>query len=616
MSFLAPLGLLLGLLTLPLLGLYFLKIRRKRVTVPSILLWEELVKAERMARPFDRFRQNLLLWLQLLLLLLVVLAFARPAVNAAVGPSRSLVLVVDTSASMGATDVRPNRLAVAVDEALATVSGMGPADEATVVVAGPRTEVAVPFTRETGRLRDGLNGLAPSQARSDLRDGMQLALSLARSRPGVEVLVYSDGGQTSLADLPAGDTPVHWVKVGRNSGNTGILAVDLRTSPSSELERQAFVTVQRFGGDPVEATVQVFLNEKLVGLRNATAGDKPISMVFDLPPGTAGQLRVELDADDDHLETDDTAWAVVQPVRKRRILLVGGDALTRKVLGSDPRVDLKSVRARALTRDELENADAVFVTEPVAEDLTGFNVAWLGSDTGGPASLGGTVRTPEVLGWRRTHPLMRFVAWDGVLVAQSHAVADAANLTPLVDSTGGPLVLAGERSGGRVMQLAFDPLKTDLPLRVAWPVLVLNAVGWLTEDSAGIDHGNVVSTGAPWIRRVDSDVSLADIRVQAPGDTDVPVSLADSLLRVQDTTRTGVYDVRIQGHRVRFAANLQAPEESDLTPAPSLDLGAAEQGGVARASVAGQHELWRYLLLFGLAVLAVEWLAWTRRRSA
>ena len=105
MSLLAPLGLLLGLLAIPLLGLYFLKIRRRRVTVPSLLLWEELVRAERLARPFDRFRRNILLWLQLLLLLLVTLAFARPAIFGTGSTGRSVVLVIDTSASMAATDV-------------------------------------------------------------------------------------------------------------------------------------------------------------------------------------------------------------------------------------------------------------------------------------------------------------------------------------------------------------------------------------------------------------------------------------------------------------------------------------------------------------------------------
>jgi Ca-activated chloride channel homolog len=617
MSLLAPFGLLLGLLALPLLGLYFLKIRRRKVTVPSLLLWEELVRSEQMARPFDRFRRNLLLLLQLLILALVVLAFARPALDVGLSTARNVVLVVDTSASMAATDVRPTRLGGAVDEALATVSRLGPADEATLVVAGPDTRVAVPFTRERPRLREALSALAPTSAEGSLREGMELALSLARARPGVEIHVFSDGGHGTLADLPAGETPVRYQRIGREAGNAGILALDLRAAPGQELDRQAFVTVQRFGGRAAAATVQVFLGDELVGLRNVTLGDRPTSLVFDIPSGASGVVRVRLDAEDDHLDLDDEATAVLTPVRKRRVVLVGGDRLTRKVLDADPRVELQTVRGRALTPEQVARADALFLSEPVTTDVVGVPTAYLHPEAGGPARLGPPSDRPDVLGWRRTHPLMRFIAWEGVRVGEARTVGDAGGLSGLVDSTSGPLVLAGERQGARVVQLAFDPLKTDLPLRVAWPVLLLNTVGWLTAaESTGQDQ--VVRAGQPWTLRVPEDLDPDSLVIEAPDGTRPKAQVAGRLLRVQDTTTLGVYRVRAGEQRARFAVALLSPGESDLTPAQALDLGeAARAGQVAQAAATpgGPRELWRYLLLFGLVVLAVEWLVWTRRKA-
>ncbi|MFK7928990.1 MAG: VWA domain-containing protein [Myxococcota bacterium] len=618
MSLLAPFGLLLGLLSLPLLGLYFLKIRRKKVTVPSLLLWEELAKAERLAKPFDKFRRNLLLLLQLLILLLIVLAFARPALFGAGGNQRSMVLVLDTSASMAATDVSPSRLARAAERASAELNSLGPSDEATIVVAGPSTQVAVPFTRDKAALRAALGELKPAEARSHLREGVQLALALARSRPGVEVVVFSDGGHSSLADLPTGETPVGYRRVGTDSGNAGILALDLRASPSSELDRQIFVTVQRFHPTPADATIQVFLNDKLVGLRNAELGAKAESMVFDLPSGASGELRVSLDAKDDYLALDDTAWALVEPVRKRRITLVGGDRLTAKVLASDPRVDLVRRSASALTQTDIDRTDALFLTERVTLDLSSVDVAYLHPDAGGPTTFGGSSPRPSVLGWRRTHPLMRFVTMEGLAIKRTRTIDDNGGLMPIVDSTGGPLVLAGERSGARIVQLAFNPLETDLPLRVAWPVLVLNSVGWLTEQRAGIEHGHVVSAGDPWLRRVDDDVVPEQVTVTGPDGFEPRFGVADRLLRVQDTTRLGLYEVEVAGKRSRFAVNLQAPEESDLLPAQNLDVGVAAQASGAKVAAigGGPTELWRYLLIFGLLILVVEWWVWNQRRHA
>jgi len=617
MSLLAPLGLLLGLLALPLLGLYFLKIRRRKVTVPSLLLWEELVRAERLARPFDKFRRNILLWLQLLLLLLVTLAFARPAIFGTGSAGRSVVMVLDTSASMAATDERPTRLGRAVRMARAELDSLGPSDEATIVLAGPRAEVVAPFSRDLPALRGALDQVQVAGSRAHLREGVQLALSLARSRPDSEVLIYSDGGHGSLADLPVGEIPVAWRKVGSDAGNAGILAVDLRASPSSELDRQLFVTVQRFGAGTAEATVQVFLKDQLVGLRNATLEDKAESLVFEIPGATAGELRVELDADDDHLPLDDRAFAIVEPVRKRRVGLVGGDRLTARVLSKDPRVDLERIRPDDLTREALDDLDAVVLSEPVSVDLTGVSVAYLRPQAGGPATLGQGIERPEVLGWRRTHPLLRFVTLEGVVISEAFTVEDQGGLAPVADSTAGPLILAGERGSARVVQVAFDPLRTDLPLRVAWPVLVLNTVGWLTERRAGVEHGHVVSAGDPWLRRVPDDVQADQVQVTGPDDFAPRSSLSDRLLRVQDTTRLGIYKVKYGDGRARFAVNLQAAEESDLIPPTSLDVGSAARAGAQprAATVGGPTEIWRYILLFGLIVLGVEWWVWSRRKA-
>jgi len=611
-SLLAPLGLLAGLLALPILALYFLRVRRQKVVVPSILLWQDLARSERLASPFDRFRSRLPLWLQLLLLALLALALARPSVQLGWGGGDAVVLIVDVSASMAATDGAPTRLAQAVQRAERTLGALPAGAESTLVVAGPRTEVLVPFTQEPGRVRAALRQLAPTEARGSLREGMQLGLALARSRPGVVVHVFSDGGGGSLADLPQGDTPVVYHRVGARSGNAGIVALDLRASPSSELQRQVFVTVQRFG-PPVEGTVQVFLADQLVGLRSARLADAPVSLVFDLPAAASGLLRAELRADDDHLPTDDRAWAIVEPIRKRRVLAVGTDALTTRALAADPRVALVRRRAAELTESTLDAADAIFVAEPVSLDLQGRAVAWLGPRAGGPATLGAPAPRPSVLSWQRTHPILRLVALGTVQIQDLPAVVDPAGMAPLVTTTTGPLLLAGERSGARIAQLIVDPLRTDLPLRVAWPVLLLNTVGWLTEGRGGVDHGHVAQAGSPLIVRVGADPPA--ITVVGPDGSEPGHGVSEGLLRVRDTVRLGVYEIRVGPRRHRFAVNLQAPSESDLTPRDHLDLGeGADPQGVAQASVAG-FEIWRWLAICALLVLVVEWVVWARRRA-
>ena len=615
MTFIAPLGLALSALALPLLALYFVKLRRKRVKVPSILLWEQFKRSQQLATPFQRFRKHLLLLLQLLLLALLVLAFARPYLEANVAVNRTVVIVLDTSASMGATDVAPSRMGAALEEAERIVTALGATDEVMIVLAGSRTEVKVPFTRELPKVFQALGEIKATEAEGSLRDGLQLALSLSQARPGVEVFVLSDGSGEELADLPSEAARIHYTPIGSSANNTGIIAVDLRRSPVSDLDRELFVTVQSFGSAPTEGTVEIYVDGELAGLRTEPLpADTPVSMVFDLPASQNGDVRIELDAPNDNLPADDTAWLVAEPAAARSVVLVDGDRLTAKVLRADPRVELTLITASQLDAATLGGADCLLIGGAVPKGLEGLNVAVLRPTDGGVVAFGDEQKNPAVVGWRRTHPVLRFVALENITVASSRNVADAGGLSSIVDGDLGPLMLAGEVAGGRMLQLAFDPLKSDLPLRVAYPVLILNTVGWLTEGGAASGGKQTVMTGTPWLRRLPEGADPTSVRVTGPGGrVDAPV--ADGLLRVQDTSRIGIYRVKSGEVDTAFSANLLSPRESRIAPLSNLDLGSGETGSIA-ASVTGRREIWRPLVLFGLFVLMLEWIFWHRRRFA
>src|SRR5512138_3300708 len=115
MSLLAPGLLLLGLLAGPVLLLYMLKLRRRDTQVSSNLLWEQVLRDREANAPWQRLKRNLLLFLQLLILAAMVLALARPWVPSPTVAQGNVVVLLDASASMAATDVSPSRFAAAQD---------------------------------------------------------------------------------------------------------------------------------------------------------------------------------------------------------------------------------------------------------------------------------------------------------------------------------------------------------------------------------------------------------------------------------------------------------------------------------------------------------------------
>src|SRR5690606_22311173 len=80
--------------------LYLLKLKRRRVIMPSTLLWRRSVQDLIANSPFQKLRNNLLLWLQLLLLALLILAFGRPVMKLQDLGGMTVIFLIDHSASM------------------------------------------------------------------------------------------------------------------------------------------------------------------------------------------------------------------------------------------------------------------------------------------------------------------------------------------------------------------------------------------------------------------------------------------------------------------------------------------------------------------------------------
>lgn len=108
MSFQNPWGLLALLLVVPLILLYMLKQEYKDIRVSTTFLWQEVERQLRAAKPWQRLKTRLLLVLQILAIIIFALALARP-VYRSTDAGYHYVAVVDSSARMQATDIRPSR---------------------------------------------------------------------------------------------------------------------------------------------------------------------------------------------------------------------------------------------------------------------------------------------------------------------------------------------------------------------------------------------------------------------------------------------------------------------------------------------------------------------------
>src|SRR5580692_8867278 len=104
MSFANPAALAWALLLVPVVIFYILKIRLKRVPVSTVLFWQQIFDEKRPRSIWQRLRHLISLLVQLALVALLVAALAEPLFSWEAMSARRIVLVLDNSASMNATD--------------------------------------------------------------------------------------------------------------------------------------------------------------------------------------------------------------------------------------------------------------------------------------------------------------------------------------------------------------------------------------------------------------------------------------------------------------------------------------------------------------------------------
>jgi Ca-activated chloride channel family protein len=684
--FATPLA-LLGLLLIPaVVAMYLLKLRRDETVVPSTLLWTRLVADVEANAPWQRLRRSLLLLLQLLLVAILAILAARPFLERPAGLSGDVVLVIDTSASMAATDVSPNRLAAAKTAALDALRDLPTGGVVSVIAAERTARIVVNETKDLGRVRQALDRIEVTSSRGDLGDALELAGKLAARSLDAQVLVATDG---ALATPPTARIParIKVLPVGRERRNQAIVALAVRTAPSA-VTRTVFAGIANLDLEAASRRLEVWGDGSLLEVRDLFLDPQARSdVVIDDVPRDVGALELRLVAADasatgpaDQLAIDDHAWAVIPPDRTRLILVVGpGDAYLETALSYLPNVELYGVKAEeygpATERTDGRPWDLVIFEGNLPATLPRSPILAIAPPASSPlGDVTGTLRNPGIGSLEPDEPILRFVDLSTTHIAEAQKLALPEWARSVIPGPGGaPLLYAGSRAGLPTAVLAFEPRRSDLPLQVAFPVLIANLTGELLGGSSApteaVEPGTPVSltlpTGSDGLSVTAPDGSIVELvpgtadattvtyagtdqpgiyvatpRV-APGGSPAPSAGGGAAASARPSPRpsagasSGPTSSPAPGRPgapspgpddplgpIRFAVDLFDVNESTIAPgsvtgiealgvAPTAS-GAPDGGGAAPATTTTRDELWVPIVLLVLVALCVEWALYHR----
>jgi hypothetical protein len=601
--------------------LYILKLRRRPVPVPFSHIWQRILREKEATTLFARLKRlwSLLLQLALLALLLLALGDPRPAANALTG--RSVVVLVDASASMQATDVLPNRLEVARREVDKLIHGLGGPDRMLIAQMDAGLTPLSTMTGDVPALEAALGGLHPTDTRADLGRAFGFARDSLRGLGRPEIVLVSDGAlgnvKEQLAGIDLEGTDVRFVPVGRAGKNVAITGFSVRRYPLDKARYEVMLEVTNTNAEPVEAELDLVGDGQVVETtRLALKSKERLPRFYQDVSGASRTLEARLrlaDGRKDDLPADDRAYALMPERRRARVLVVtAGNTYLEAALLLDEYLEVNTVAPA-----EYPPAGSYDVTifDRVATPVTRTAGSTLYLDPpaeGGPVKRHRQIRDFGFDVWDKKSPLLRWMTMGDIQVAQGYTLAPEAGDRVVGASEQGPILVAGRREGRRFVALGFDPRESDLVLRVAWPLFVLNAINDFVEEDTG--YLSSYRTGEVWHIPTPGGATAATLRDPGGREHRIPIKEGHA---VYFGEQAGVYHLSVAGDstntQASFAANLVDPEESRIEPAQKLDLGGRPAPPPSGFTAGMRRELWIYFLLAAIVVSAIEWLTYHRR---
>ena len=622
MNFLSPTAFLLFGLAAPIVMLYILKLRRRREPVSTLLFWEQIFREKQTTSLFQKLKHLLSLLLQLLFLTLLVLALARPQFAFMTKSARQIILIIDHSASMNALDGTLSRLESAKQEALRMVDNLRFIDEMMVVSCHTQPIIHSPFTNHQKSLRGAVESIVPTDVKTDLQPALTVAHSVAQTKPNPEIIVFSDFHQipdTLLAQRESPDAQLSDAKVRLLSvnlgeeGNVGITQFRVRKSLVNAFDYQTLLTVVNASAEEKSFNVELYLNDAILDVRPYTlASGESKSELFTNFTMEGGRLKAVLDVED-ALSTDNVAYAALPKREQIPVLLVTPDnPFLENALAVDEKLDLTVVAPDQYDPGAVEYEVIIFdrYNPPTLGD--GNYMFIYPPKAGAIWQIGESLETPIITEWERDHPILRHVHLDNVQITEAYQVQVPATANVLVRSFEDPLLIVEESQNRRIVFVATDTLKSDLPLRIAFPLIIANTIQWFQGKSEIEEYH--LQTGEVLKKRIDEAAAIESVTIVGPTGESWEIPVEKGELLFDETSVVGFYELKIGEGEEVWAVNLTDVAESQIHAAEGVEDLLEEEEVVLGGAALLHYPPWIYLVLLAVLLSAVEWFLYQRRR--
>jgi len=609
MTLLSPLA-LVWLASLPVLvWLWRFSAARRRTVIPSLVPFEHLLR-----RPPTRRTHlilNLLFWLQAAALSLLALTLAEPILQGR--QPRTCLVILDTSASMGALTKGASAMERAKQACLARLSRRAPGERMFVVTTSPTEALTEePATEgspegrgmtETAELERIIRALEPADGSGSLAITRRIAQALLGTRPD-DTLVLTDEPEPSSRE-----PGVEFRSFGEPLANVAIVGVDAHEPLCTPTQAQVVVSMQNFSDQEQSVAVSILRDGRALAEQTHTLPPQArLAVSFGLPHETAGLLEIQASAPHDALAVDNRAWVMLRGEASLPVVVASARPAFIQTVGrwleACPRVSWTSQLLGAVsesTRPPSTTTEQLLITDE--RDLAQTSPSSAIVFAPQPPT-----QRPMVARWLTdaSHPIGEYLQ---PLEAASGAVLPPANWgswgDPVVwgvaEGQKIPLVQTLSSRGRRVVGILLDP--TVSGSSVSCVLVFLNSLRWLSGSLGLTTVGEPLRVGpfAPGPVRIQPPRGMERVRLQDGG-----------WLVYEATDQAGRYQFSQGSLTLERIVNVLDPIESN-TWARSSTWAAVSSPSSVPAALPPHQSMAPWIITALLMLLLAEWILYVRK---
>ena len=583
------------LLTIPpVIMLYILKRKYKEEIISSSLLWKEVYKNTRANTPWEKFKKNILLLLQIIIILSVILALMSPFISIGGRSYKNVIIVIDNTASMNTIYNDSNsRLEQGKTLAKEYLNSTKEGTNTYIISYDGTSNLLLNGDFNKYNATSIIDKISTSYSSGDISDVVSFVKAIG---DGVgeeyEALIFTDK-QMAISDINGRIVYL---------GNSGLNAsVDNVSHKFVDDKVKVIANVTNNGDSLYEGDFSLYNGEELAAVEGVSlqVGESK-TLSFELDSLNSNYLKGELSRKDILME-DNTYYHVVNENKVKKILLVTDEnVFLEKAFGVIENTEVYKTNdvSNITNNDEYDlyvfdnkmpevmpSKGSILFINPNSNEL--FNVLE-GGEIGQATAVKGSVSS--------------YLENTQFTLSEYNIIETPYYGTNILTIDDNSIGFKGEINDRKIAALSFDLHSTDFALKKEFPILIYE----LGEEliSTGMVYSNNFKAGEKIV--VKSSDFESEINVTYPSGEIKELRLGEE---VNGELALGIYKINQNDNNESFSVNFPTSSESDTSVET---IGENDNIVHGKSNLKSGFNLTPIFILLAMLVAAFEWILYKK----